>query len=81
MSLIWNFLQVFADDPDDDVKEVEFSFLHPKLDGFWDWPKNNDDAQVSAQHVFFGPCQPCPPRPGKGFRFLEEDEAKNNIEP
>ena len=52
---------MFSQDPENPVDEVEFKFLHPRLDGFWDWPKKIDQKHVSAKLIFYGPRMPEAP--------------------
>ena len=66
---------MFSQDPESPVDEVEFKFLHPKLDGFWDWPKKIDHKHVSAKFILFGPCMPEAPTK-KGFKFAGEKTVK-----
>ena len=68
-------LHMFSEDPESNVETVELVFMHKKLDGFWDWPKENDQKQVSSKFIFLGPCMPDAPTK-KGFRFPEEEKAK-----
>ena len=65
---------MFAEDPDDPVNSIEFTFLHRKHDGFWDWPRKPDMKQVSSKFVFYGPCLPSAPTK-KGFQFPDEEAA------
>ena len=67
--------QMFAPDPDSDVDKVEFTFLRPRIDGYWDWPRKEEKEIVDAKFVFFGPCHPSLPQPGKGFRFEDDTDA------
>ena len=53
---------MFANEPNDPVDSTQFTFMHPKLDGFWDWPKVPDEKKVSAKLVFYGPCFPSAPK-------------------
>ena len=62
---------MFSQDPGSPVDDVEFKFLHPKLDGLRDWPKKIDQKHVSAKFIFYGPCMPEAPTK-KGFKFPEE---------
>ena len=78
-------LHMFPHDLDSKVDEVDFSFMHLKYDGLWDWPKKEDEKQVASKFVFHGPCMPTQ-RTKQGFRFAEEEAAikeyklyKNNI--
>ena len=66
---------MFSQDPESKVDEVEFKFMQPKLDGFWDWPKKIDQKHVSAKFIFYGPCMPEAPTK-QGFKFAEEETAK-----
>ena len=61
-------IHMFSNNPESDVDEVDFSFMHPKHDGFWDWPKKKDEKRVSSKFVFFGPCMPKAPS-RIGFKF------------
>ena len=65
---------MFSHDHDSKVEEVDFSFLHPKHDRFWDWPQATDEKRVAAKYIFYGPCMPNPPTK-KGFKFPDEEEA------
>ena len=67
-------LRMFSNDPDSNVEEVDFSFMHRKHDGLWDWPKKKDEKRIKAAFVFYGPCMPLPPTK-QGFRFVEEEAA------
>ena len=49
---------MFSDDPESDVTAVDFSFMHRKLDGFWDWPKLRDEKPYVPE-----------PLSKKGFKF------------
>ena len=70
---------MFAEDPDDPVNSIEFTFLHRKHDGFWDWPRKPDMKQVSSKFVFYGPCLPSAPTK-KGFqRHITDIADLNNI--
>ena len=70
-------MHMFAYDPESPVDKVKLTFMHPKLNGFWDWPEHEEDTDtVSAKFVFYGQCVPEPPIRGHGFKFPEEEDAK-----
>ena len=52
---------MFSHDPDSKVDEVDFSFMHSKHDGLWDWSKKEDEKQVASKFNFYGPCIPTSP--------------------
>jgi len=66
---------MFSDDPESNVEEVDFSFLHQKHDRFWDWPRVKDEKRVSAKFVFYGPYIPKAPSKN-GFQFPDEQAKK-----
>ena len=66
---------MFSQDLESPVDEVEFNFLHPKLYGFWGWPKKINQKHVSAKFIFCGQCLPEAPMK-KGFKFAEEETVK-----
>ena len=67
--------QVFAPDPEENVESVEMKFLHYRLSGFWDFPKQPDIEIVDAKYLFLGPCTPAIVV-GKGFKFDEDPLAQ-----
>ena len=70
---------MFSFDRESPVDEVELKFLHPALDGYWDWPTVLDQKKVPVKYLFFGPCIPDPPKKFKGFRFRDEDEERAQV--
>lgn len=64
--------QVFANDEDADVDQIEMAFLHYKFNGIWDYPKLGDIQMVEPKFVFFGPVVPVL---NHGFTFEEDDKA------
>ena len=66
---------MFSDDQDSLVNEIDISFMHPKQDNLWDWPKKADEKRVRSAFVFYGPTLPDAPTK-KGFRFPDEDDAR-----
>lgn len=66
---------MFSEDSESKVDQVEIKFMHPKIDGFWDWPKKIDQKLVSSKFVFYGPCIPEAPT-RRGFKFSEEENLK-----
>ena len=67
-------LHMFSFDPDSPVDEVEFRFLHPKMGGYSDWPRNEPSQKISAKFIFHGPCMPDLNR--KGFIIEDEERVK-----
>ena len=65
---------MFSQDPESNVDEVDFSFMQPKPDNFWDWPKKKDEKRVNSKFIFYGPCMPEAPTKN-GFHFADEDDA------
>ena len=69
------YLQSYVTFLNIDVKEVEMIFMHPKPDGFWDWPNKNDQTMIQSRFIFLGPCIPTAPTK-RGFRFSEDEEPR-----
>ena len=49
--------------------------MHRKTDGFWDWPRLQDEKRVPTKFIFYGPCIPAPPSKN-GFQFPDGQAEK-----
>ena len=67
--------KAFSFDTDDDVEDVELTFLRYRGDGYFDFPKKPDVEIVNSKYLFRGPCKPNNVVKGKGFTF-GDDELK-----
>lgn len=72
----WGKLQLsFADDENNVVKSVEFSFLRYRGDGYWDFPKKLDVETVDIKYVFYGSCTPQTTIAGNGYKIVDDEAA------
>ena len=72
------FFQVFSNDSDSNVQQVEMDFLHYKFDGWWDFPKQHEQKIVETKYIFYGPTKPKPPTK-LGYKFEDDDEKAFKI--
>ena len=66
---------VFSEDSDSNATHTEMKFLRYRADGFWDFPTVDDIDIVQVKFLYLGPCTPSETVNGKGYRFIEDDEA------
>ena len=67
-------LELFSDDADTAVKEVEIEFLCYKFSGFWDFSKRPDKKIIEVKYIFYGPVLSASVTKS-GFKISEDDEA------
>ncbi len=69
---------MFSFDSESPAEKVELNFLHYKVDGWWDFPKQREQKIIEAKYVFFGPTNPQPPTK-RGYKF-DDDEGIENLQ-